>query len=390
MKKFRQAVVIVLIICLAVCMLVGCSGEDKKYFEAVSSYSFWDNEGSQAIAQYKFYDIMDNFLLQGEIVDGSCVKDGKIRKVLFIGWDGTRADAMSNLMFDANSTDTNEYNYPATEYSGINRLKSQGGLYLAYAGGEKGTDSEQESSTCAGFTSELTGGWNTLHGVNHNNDVKNTKADTIMLKYAKLGLNTSLAFEWGQYFDVTLRNEVSYLMENPDTPMVLRDIDRTVASSNADIMKNENLKKESDILAVDLAHYNAVAMTDSLHEYHGYDISMRDYVLDRINSGDDVVGGLFHSIDTNGHTTGFGNTNPHYVNCIRNADAYLYTILKAVEQREEDYNEDWLVIVTADHGGSGRGHGLQIYEHRTIWVASNKSIDPSYFGKGYDGYREQK
>lgn len=51
-------------------------------------------------------------------------------------------------------------------------------------------------------------------------------------------------------------------------------------------------------------------------------------------------------------------------------------------------NEEWLVIVTADHGGSGRGHGKQIYEHRTIWMATNMKVDESLYGKGYDGYKE--
>ena len=55
---------------------------------------------------------------------------------------------------------------------------------------EKGTESAQETSTCAGWTSELTGGWKTLHGVDSNNDVKKADVDTIMLKYAKLGVAT--------------------------------------------------------------------------------------------------------------------------------------------------------------------------------------------------------
>lgn len=381
-------VLCMVVVVLAVVTMSACTGEDPKYFGNVSAYSFWDNTGAESIAQYKYYDIMDKFLSEGTIQDGKSVKDGKVRRVLFLGWDGTRADAMTNIFFDENNFGTNSYNYPATEYSGLNTLKKQGGIYLAYAGGEKGTDTEQETSTCAGWTSELTGAWHTTHGVNHNDDVKNMTKDTIMLHYAKLGLHTSLAFEWGQYFDVTLRNEISYLLENPDTPMLLRDTDRTKANSNADIVANENLEEESDILAVDLDHYNFVAMDQPLHEYKKYDVAMRDYILERIASEDSWIGGLFHSPDTNGHTTGFSNEDPHYVNSVRNADAYLYTILQEIERREAECNEEWLVLVTADHGGSGRGHGLQIYEHRTIWVASNRPIDASYYGKNYDGYKE--
>lgn len=387
MKKRVAALFCVIVFALCAVLLFGC-GRDRKYFDKVSAYSFWDNEGNQSIAQYKFYDIMDSFFAEGEIADGSCVKDGKVRKILFVGWDGTRADALSNVLFDENSFDTNGYNYPVTGYSGLNLLAESGGVYLAYAGGEKGKDSEQETSTCAGWTSELTGAWHTVHGVDTNDDVKNASAETIMLKYAKLGLNTGLAFEWGQYFDVTLRHEVSYLLENPSLPMLLCDIDRTVAASDEDIMRNENIEKKKDIKSASLEHYNAVAMKGNIHAQETYDVAMRDYIIGRIEAGDDFVGGIFHSPDSNGHTYGFGNESPNYVNSVRNADNYLYTILQVVAEREAECNEEWLVVVTADHGGSKTGHGKQYFEHRTIWIACNRPVDPSYFASDYDGYRE--
>lgn len=387
MRKFLIAFVAAITLFAAV-FFAACDGEDKEYFGTVSAYSFWDNEGDEAIAQYKFYYIMDDFFAQGEIEDGDCVKDGKVRKILFLGLDGVRADALTNIVYDSDNFETNGYNYPATEYSGINALKEEGGLYLAYAGCEKGKDSEQETSTCAGWTSELTGAWHTTHGVNHNDDPKNNAKDTIMLKYAKLGLNTGLAFDWGQYFDITLSGEVGYLLENPEIPMLLRDIDRTKANSVADIMKNEKIEKEKDVKVKDLKHYNAVAMDGVLHENAIYDVAMRDYLLSRIEAGDDFVGGIFHCPDTNGHTYGFGNESSHYVNSVRNADVYIYTLLEAVKEREENFNEEWLVIATADHGGNRNGHGKQIYEHRTIWIACNRPISETMFGKGYDGYKE--
>lgn len=35
--------------------------------------------------------------------------------------------------------------------------------------------------------------------------VKKADVDTIMLKYAKLGVATGFAFDWGEYFDVTAK-----------------------------------------------------------------------------------------------------------------------------------------------------------------------------------------
>lgn len=383
MKKILIiAAVTVALICTAA--LGACVETDKEYYNNISAYSFWDNEGGQAIAQYKFYDVVDSYMSEGTIRDGVCYgPDGKVRKVLFIGWDGTRADAMLNLFYD--SKETNGYNYETANYSGLHKLKAQGGLYLAYAGGEKGKESEQEPSTCPGWTSELTGGWHMKHGVKTNNDTK-SGADTFVLKYAKLGLNTSLAFDWGTYFDLTIRDEIAYKLANPSLPVVYCDPDRSAAASNADILKNEGLESEDDILAQSLELYNAVAC-DEIHEYAEYDIAMRDYLLNRIEEGDDIVTGIFHSPDTNGHNYGFSNDNGKYVNSVRNADNYVNDILLQLERREAEHNEDWLVIVTADHGGSGQGHGRQVYEHRNIWVACNQKLD-SYFGSGYDGFKE--
>lgn len=391
MKKLLKITALIILVGAIALMFTACSPNDKEYFKRVGNYSFWDNKASQSIAQYKFYDIMDKHLsTDTAIKDGKAIgADGKTKKVLFLGWDGTRADALTNIFYDEYSFDTNNYNYQADRYSGLHRLKKEGGLYLAYAGGEKGKDSEQQSSTCAGWTSELTGGWNTLHGVDTNDDVKKADVDTIMLKYAKLGLNTGLAFDWGQLFDTTLSSEVDYLINNPNTPMRLRDIDRPIATSNADILKNEGLKKEKDIRAKSIAHYDAVAMTGEIHKYANYDVAMRDYLIDVINDGDDIVGGIFHRPDTNGHTTGFGNGNADYINSVRNADIYLYEILDVIEERQATLNEDWLVIVTADHGGSGQGHGEQVYEHRTIWLATNKPVSESYYGNEYNGYVEK-
>lgn len=384
MKRGWIFSVIIVLVVLSL-SFAGCTGEDKEYFNKVSKYSFWDNEGSEAIAQYKFYDIVKDFMNEGVIEDGDCVdKDGKKKKVLYIGWDGVRADAMLNIFHD--SFENNEYNYPVPDYSGLNTLKDEGGLYIAYSGGEKGTDTAQQTSTCAGWTSEFTGGWHTSHNVDTNDDVKDKNEDTFIMEYAKLGLNTSFAFEWGQLFDVTWKEEIRYWTENPDLPVVYCDVNRPVAKSMQDVMKYENIKKEKDILVENLELYNAVS-NSNIHEHSKTDLAMRDYLIERINMEDDIVAGIFHAPDTNGHTYEFSNNCGQYVNSIKNADAYVYQLIQIVKQRETDYNEDWLIIVTADHGGSKNGHGEQILEHRTIWIACNQKLD-NYFGSNYNGYKE--
>lgn len=50
----------------------------------MSEYSFWDNEGSQAIPQYQVYNIVKDYLNGGEIKDGACIsEEGKKKKSAF-------------------------------------------------------------------------------------------------------------------------------------------------------------------------------------------------------------------------------------------------------------------------------------------------------------------
>lgn len=391
MKKTAKLSICTVVVALLACLLCACSPLDKKYFEKVSAFSFWDNKASESLPQYQLFNYMSDFLSSGTIENGNSVDEatGKTKKVLYVGWDGTRADAMANLIHDSNASNAAGNNYEIAN-SGIRKLKEQGGLYLAFAGGEKDKDSAQTTSTCSGWTSALTGGWNTLHGVKTNDDIKNAAAETIMMQYAKKGLNTSLGFDWGQYFDTTLQNEVKFMLENKDVAarMNYLDINRPKAASNADILKNEGLKNEKNIRAVNLDYYNAVAVEEGkMHAQANHDVAMKDYILGRIAANDDFVGGLFHGPDDNGHGTGYGNDKGNYVTSIFHSDAYLYQILEVISEREANFNEDWLVVASTDHGGIERGHGQQVFECRTIWAASNKQIDAKYFAKNYDGYQ---
>lgn len=387
-KKFFKTIALIMVVAVTAVAITACTKTDREYFNKVAAYSFWNNKGENSLAQYKLFNHMDDFLTSGNIQDGKCIdEDGKTRKVLFLGWDGVRADALTNIFQDTNDFETNGYNYEITQNSGLHTLKQRGGVYMAYAGGEKGKASEQQTSTCAGWTSTLTGAWSDVHGVKTNDDIKSKDSQTLMLKYAKLGLNTGFAFDWGQIFDTTFREDVSYLLQNPNTPMIYRDIDRPIAASKQDIIKFEQLQNEKQIRAIDLEHYNQVA-TDTPFSNSNYDKFMAEYLLDRINADDDIVAGIFHRPDTNGHVYGFSNEQARYVNSVRNANIYLQNIIDVLDAREKDYNEKWLVVVSADHGGSEKGHGMQINEHRTIWAASNYAIDNKYFSKNYNGFVE--
>lgn len=161
-------------------------------------------------------------------------------------------------------------------------------------------------------------------------------------------------------------------MANPDVDMTFCDIDRA---------KAEKLKKT---YAETLELYNYVA-PETPSDSAPYDTGMRDYVLQRIENGDDIVCGIFHNIDSAGHEYGFG-TSTQYNGAVINCDLYAYSVLQAIEAREQTENEEWLIVFANDHGGLGTGHGEQTLEERTTWIATNVPFSEKYYSDGYDGF----
>ena len=57
------------------------------------------------------------------------------------------------------------------------------------------------------------------------------------------------------------------------------------------------------------------------------------------------------------------------------SDACGRKILEAIRTRDTFLQEDWLILVTTDHGGIGTSHGGQTPEERSTWLASSKKIE---------------
>ncbi len=368
-RKIFAGICVVMAISVLAFSLSACKNEetveaDPQYLQNVSQYSFWNNTVDTSIPEYKTYNHVHDFLDVCEIKDGAAIApNGKVRKVLFIGFDGMRADALPYVLDNANNSKTG--------VSGIAELQKKGGIYLAYCGGETGTDTEQTTSTSASWTSHFTGVWGSKHGIKTNDDSKNMDYKTFMLEYAEKGLNSSLAFDWDQYFDVNVKEEVKYVMEN-NLPMQFCDIDRAKAE------KLEKTRAET----IELYNFVAPKTTSSSAPY---DTGMRDYILERMEAGGDIICGIFHNIDSAGHNFGFG-TSTEYTGAVINCDMYAYSVLQAIAEREKNLNEEWLVVFANDHGGIGKGHGEQSLEERTTWIATNIPFSEKYYSQGYDGF----
>jgi predicted AlkP superfamily pyrophosphatase or phosphodiesterase len=74
---------------------------------------------------------------------------------------------------------------------------------------------------------------------------------------------------------------------------------------------------------------------------------------------------------------GYGPDVPEYVDAVETVDAQIGEMVDAIDARSTHASEDWLVVVTTDHGGIGKGHGGQSEEERTIFmIASGGSVRP--------------
>ncbi|NKI28458.1 DUF4983 domain-containing protein [Arenibacter sp. 6A1] len=83
----------------------------------------------------------------------------------------------------------------------------------------------------------------------------------------------------------------------------------------------------------------------------------------------------FDDVDHAGHSTGFSSNNPKYISAIETVDQSIGKIMSALKTRKTYEKEDWLILVSTDHGGISNNHGGNSDEERTIFIiASGDSI----------------
>ncbi|WP_417849909.1 alkaline phosphatase family protein [Thalassoglobus sp.] len=70
-----------------------------------------------------------------------------------------------------------------------------------------------------------------------------------------------------------------------------------------------------------------------------------------------VVMVYFGAVDETGHRYGFHPSVKQYMSAIETVDGHVGAVLKAMKSRTDYDQENWLVIVSTDHGGVGTGHG---------------------------------
>ena len=265
-----------------------------------------------AVPQTELYNMIKNHY-------ESPLSEGKTeKKAIIIGYDGCRADVLK------------------LSEGGIKYLVDGGNsTYFAYCGGvnypEKNT---QDTSTAPGWCSILTGVWADKHGVTANDITKSMEYKTLLTSLVEDKTIDSSSFitKWKGHFDkdtATYLNEKAYCEEN-----------------NLNVSFNRCDDDKASL----------------------------DFTLNEIDKKDcaDFLFVIYEQTDAAGHNTGFTFNNPKYRNAFIEMDNYGLETIKAIEARETYDTEDWLIIITADHGGIGTGHGGDSIQERMTFYITNK------------------
>jgi hypothetical protein len=83
----------------------------------------------------------------------------------------------------------------------------------------------------------------------------------------------------------------------------------------------------------------------------------------------------FDDVDHVGHSYGFSLNVNQYISAIEGVDNLITPIMQSITLRPNYVNEEWLVLITTDHGGLGTSHGGNSIEEQNVFViASGNTI----------------
>jgi hypothetical protein len=135
-------------------------------------------------------------------------------------------------------------------------------------------------------------------------------------------------------------------------------------------IKEFNAKLKTVSISADAALNTSLVSDADVKESLGNgDLAVKDKALTALaDVGSDVVLVNFKGVDAAGDQYGFDASIPQYMQAISTADSYVGELLAAVESRASIKDEDWLIVISSDHGGTLSGHGGNEYESRNIFT----------------------
>jgi len=252
------------------------------------------------------------------------------KKAVFIIIDGVPADIIERL-----------------DLPGIKAIADSSGYARAYQGGVKDTYSQTPTISSPGYNNLLTGVWANKHNVVDN--------DIEAPNYNYWNLFRLLEVKSSRYrtavFSTWQENRTRLIGEEQEEAGDIR-LDHSV-----DGLEHDTITFPHDTSRVFIRKIDDAVTLEAVN-----------YIRE---SGPDLTWIYLEFTDDMGHK--FGDS-PQMDAAVIHADSLIHTVWDAVQDRQGMFQEDWLVVVTTDHGRdarTGRDHGGQSDRERTTWIATN-------------------
>lgn len=265
----------------------------------------------------------------------------RVPKVVYVIADGIPADVLERLQPPA-----------------IQQIIKQGSYHRAYVGGIKGSYKETPTISAPGYNNLLTGVWGYKHNVWDNDDQHpnyNYPSLFRLAKWQKKPVTTAIFSTW-------LDNRTVLVGEGlPQTGKV--GIDYIFDGYEKDTARFPHDRGAKYIHQID---ETVIQAADSVIRLKAPDLSWI----------------YLEYTDDMGHRHG---TGPIQDAAIGMLDSQMAKIAGAIKYREENFKEDWLLVITTDHGRdsvTGRNHGGQSTRERTTWIVLSKPVTNTYWEKG--------
>ncbi|WP_228414218.1 alkaline phosphatase family protein [Chryseobacterium sp. CH21] len=142
-----------------------------------------------------------------------------------------------------------------------------------------------------------------------------------------------------------------------------------------------------NLRTISLAHWSPIndkiINTADVKSNLATDLAVKNAAVNALQSDNpDILFVDFDDVDHAGHSYGFASTVPQYVSSIQTTDSYIGEIVTAMKNRPSYNNEDWLVVLTTDHGAIESSHGGGNLTERNIFtVYSNPGFTPQQISK---------
>lgn len=260
------------------------------------------------------------------------------KKALFIIVDGIPTDVVEKV------------NTP-----NLDEIAKVGGFTHAYMGGQRDGYSQTPTISAVGYNSLLTGTWVNKHNVWGNG-----------IKDPNYHYWTIFRFLEEQYpekrtaiFSTWLDNRTKLIGDGlPQTDYLLLDY-----HFDGFELDTINFPHEADRKFIHLIDEDVVNEAARYVKAYAPDLSWV----------------YLEFTDDMGHK--FGDSSQMY-DAVEVADDQIGRIWSAIKYREDNFDEDWLIVITTDHGRdaeTGKNHGGQSERERTIWITTNANGLNPYF-----------